>query len=117
MQSFEDVAEILVTLKSGEKCVYRGKGLNKFKRLLVSVPTSPLIVEDDEDPQAFPSSQCPGGVCPVKPKKKKTKSVSSPSNYGYKTMDMNYSPAGGSPYQVAQMMKSEAAKHSSIVFD
>lgn len=61
MMDINDISEITVVFKEGPPQVYRGRGLEKFRKRIVQSPSlggrgqTPLIIEED-DP-------CPGGIC------------------------------------------------------
>ena len=65
--NINDIAQITVTLNDGTSQVYRGRGLEKFRKRIIQSPPlggvaaptpMPTVIEDDDE-------ECPGGVCPM----------------------------------------------------
>lgn len=119
MDSFNinDAKEIVVRLESGDEIIYKGKGLEKFRRLMVASPAygeyqNVVVVEEysDEEPN-------------IKPQRANSKKVSSKKGptvgpNGYHTADLDYtsSSKGRSAVDIARDMQRQAEKASGIKF-
>jgi hypothetical protein len=120
MFDINEIEEIQVRSQEGNEVIYRGKGLEKFRRMMIMSPqygetipeakTSTKIVdnyssEDDHEPSKSKKA----------PKKEK-------SAYGYLKQDLNYSPSqvssskNKSAVDIAKEMQRQAEEASGIKF-
>jgi len=123
-----DAEEILVRFADGNEIIYKGKGLEKLRRLMATSPaygeakdrgrrqTTTVVEEyssgsDDATP-----------VLTVATKKKSNKPKKGPSigPGGYHTADLDYAPVGTnkgrSPMDIARDMQRQAEQASGIKF-
>lgn len=94
--NINDISEIKVSFSDGQEVIYRGKGLEKFRRLISDSPPygSVKIVEEDSGEE----------VPDVKQKPKKEKSAN-----GYVKTDLSYGPVKGkSAMDSAREMQKQA---------
>ena len=125
--NINDVEEILVRFANGDEIIYKGKGLEKFRRLLADSPAygevkgrrgqNVLVVDDDYSPDDDVETRVPV----EKPKTKKGKPKKGPSigPNGYHTADLDYSTGaakGRSPMDLAREMQRQAEQASGIKF-
>lgn len=114
-KNINDVEEVTVVLNTGQKIVYRGKGLEKLRRQMI---LSPGYGEGEEVRQtvveSFSDDDSPSPV-PVK----KTSKVSGPKigPNGYHQPDLNYTPSTGkSAVDMAKEMQRQAEKSAGFKF-
>lgn len=102
-----DVEEIQVRYISGDEIIYKGLGLEKFRRLICSspaleVPKKVVIVDDCESPD-------------VKPRRNKTSTIN-----GYASANLNYASGSSSKNKsavdIAKEMQRKAEQESGIKF-
>jgi hypothetical protein len=120
-----DAEEILVRFTNGNEIIYKGKGLEKLRRLMTNSPAYgeqknrrfvTTIVEDEySDPEDVPVSNKPMRTKSGKPKK-----GPSIGPGGYHTADLDYSPSSAnktkSPMDIARDMQRQAEQASGIKF-
>ena len=110
--TINDVEEIAVILNDGSELVYRTKGLEKFRKIMVASPAfgapkpkakpKTQVVEDDDDVEVA-EPPVPQPRVAGKP------AVSAPAA-GYNSMGLNYAVAKGTPMEIARQMQSQAVK-------
>lgn len=123
-----DTTEILVRFADGNEIIYKGKGLEKIRRLMVNSPAygepkgrgrraTTTVVEEYSD-----DSDVETPVLAVATKKKSNKPKKGPSigPGGYHTADLDYAPSGTnkgrSPMDIARDMQRQAEQASGIKF-
>jgi hypothetical protein len=114
--TINDVDEIVVNLTDGTERIYRAKGLEKFRKIMVASPaygapkvrsrTTKVEEEDDFDEEEG-ATPVPGPAAPAQ--KVASKPVPAPSA-GYNSMGLNYAPAKGSAIDIARQMQQQASK-------
>lgn len=108
-----DVEQIQVSFLDGRPdVIYKNKGLEKFRRLMLSSPAlgeDVLVVDtfSDEEPSPVPSKKAT-----KKPSKKPSVTPG-----GYATADLQYAPSKGkSAMDIAREMQKQAEQNSKINF-
>lgn len=126
-----DVEEIFVRFADGREVVYKGRGLEKFRRLVsaspaygeeVNVKATTIVIEtnsdEDEDAEPEPVVVKKKSTSTKKTAKKKSGPKVGPN--GYHQADLNYAPPaaskGRSPMDMAREMQREAEKSSGMKF-
>ena len=111
--NINDVEEIVVTLTDGSEMVYRTKGLEKFRKIMVASPAfgtpkpkakpkSQLVEEDDDEEDT--------GETPIPQPRVAGKPPVVVPAAGYNSMGLNYAVSKGSPMDIARQMQSQAVK-------
>lgn len=125
-----NVEEILVRFADGNEVIYKGKGLEKFRRLVSASPAygevkgrrpqaQTLIIDEYSDEE---EEEEPIPVKSATKKKGKAKGKAKPSvgPNGYHTADLDYAPnvanKGRSPMDIAREMQRQAEQASGIKF-
>ncbi len=119
-----NVEEIQVRYADGNEVIYRGNGLEKFRRMVLTSPAlgevepvSTTIVVDTDDSDVDESNVVPQKKSSKKPSKKASAPAKATSANGYATADLNYAPAKGmSAMDMAKEMQRQAEKISGINF-
>lgn len=101
----QDIAEILVTLKNGNKIIYREAGINKLKKILSAQQKQIIVVETSEGEDSEEE---------LSKKKKEPRQVSS----GYNLIPLNYSAPknGKSPMDLAKDLQRQAEASSGFKY-
>jgi hypothetical protein len=131
------VDEILVKFVDGHEIVFRGRGLEKFRKLmeaspplrgLVSPKPKQIVIEEESSRSEDEGSG--SEEKPRRPTKQKTKKNASKQNGGYNTVSLDYggSPVapnvggtpgvkkGLSPHDIAKEMQRQATAQSGIKY-
>lgn len=125
-----DTTEILVRFADGNEIIYKGKGLEKIRRLMVNSPAygelkgrgrgaTTTVVEEYSD---YSDAEETPVLAVVATKKKSNKPKKGPSigPGGYHTADLDYAPSGTnkgrSPMDIARDMQRQAEQASGIKF-
>lgn len=120
-----NVEEIQVRYADGNEVIYRGNGLEKFRRMMTLSPalgevepaSTTIVVDTDDSDADVDAAVVTTKKSSKKPSKKASVPAKAASVNGYATADLNYAPAKGmSAMDMAKEMQRQAEKASGINF-